>query len=64
MVKVNDIIQVDGYDDKWDGCIMFVDEVCDGYILAGMYVPYKGVTFLRLEDNEYYVVAKGVVWLS
>lgn len=59
MVEVYDIIQVDGYDDEWDGCLMFVDEVCDGYILAGMYVPYKGVTFLRLEDDEYNVVARG-----
>ena len=59
MVEVYDIIQVDGHDDEWDGCLMFVDEVCDGYILAGMQVPYKGVTYIRLEDDEYNVVARG-----
>lgn len=58
-IREGDIIQVDGYNDDWNGCLMFVDEVYDGYILAGMYVPYKGITFLRLKDGEYYVVARG-----
>lgn len=55
-VSVGSVITVDNYNDDWNGCLMFVDEVYSWGVMAGMYVPYKGVTFLRLKWDEFFVV--------
>lgn len=64
MVEVNDIIQVNKVECYFDTCFMYVDEVKEWGVLAGMYIPEKGWTYIRLNWDEFVVVAKGVVWLS
>lgn len=55
LIKKNDVIQVNENIPDWCGCLMIVEEVKDWGVMAGMRIPFKGSTYLRLkfEDIEY-----------
>lgn len=58
--NVGDYIQVDLIDNYFDQCFMYVDEVKEWGVLAGMYLPEKGWAYLRLNWNEFIIVGRRV----
>ena len=56
VIKEGDIIQVDKEECYFDQCFMYVDEVKEWGVLAGMYIPEKGWAYMRLKFDEFVVV--------
>lgn len=57
-INVGDYIRVDKIDNYFDQCFMYVDEVKDWGVMAGMCVPDKGWTFVNLKWDEFIIVGR------
>lgn len=56
--NVNDVIQVNEHfrREEWIGCLMFVREVKEWGVIAGLKIPMQGTGYLRLTHDQYDVI--------
>ena len=62
----NDVIQINEHLDgnnaeMWIGCLMYVTDVYSWGVMAGMHVPGRGNTYLRINHGQYDVIGQAAL---
>ena len=53
MIKKGSVIQANEKSGEYCGCLLIVDAVEKFGVTAGMKIPYKGTSYIRLGKNQY-----------
>lgn len=60
-IKVGDVIQANENARDWCGCLLIVTEVKTQGVQAGMKIPYRGTTYIRLKEDQYERIGEAVL---
>ena len=58
MAKKHDVIQINGELPEWTGCLLIVESVGVGSVLAYLRIPFKGYSYIRLTNDQYEVIGE------